>query len=77
MSEVISIPLNKLMRSKHNVRKTGGESIEDLSSVSPVDPDIRPIPVVISRLSVQFFTNGGATPRMRNRERIGGIRPIS
>jgi len=32
MSEVISIPLNKLMRSKHNVRKTGGESIEDLAA---------------------------------------------
>jgi ParB family transcriptional regulator, chromosome partitioning protein len=32
MSEVISIPLNKLVRSQHNVRKTGGESIEDLAA---------------------------------------------
>ena len=35
---------------------------ENLSSVSPVDPDITPIPLVISGLSVQFFTNGGVTP---------------
>jgi ParB family chromosome partitioning protein len=32
MSEIISIPINKLVRSKHNVRKTGGESIEDLAA---------------------------------------------
>ena len=32
MSEVISIPLNKLVRSHHNVRKTRGESIEDLAA---------------------------------------------
>jgi ParB-like chromosome segregation protein Spo0J len=32
MSEIISIPLNKLVRSHHNVRKTGGESIEDLAA---------------------------------------------
>src|SRR5258708_13554958 len=32
MSEIISIPLNKLVRSEHNVRKTGGESIEDLAA---------------------------------------------
>jgi ParB family chromosome partitioning protein len=32
MSEVISIPLNKLVRSHHNVRKTGGKSIEDLAA---------------------------------------------
>ena len=32
-------------------------------NVSPVDPDIRPIPLVISRLSVQFFTNGGVKPK--------------
>jgi ParB family chromosome partitioning protein len=32
MSEVISIPLNKLVRSERNVRKTGGESIEDLAA---------------------------------------------
>jgi ParB family chromosome partitioning protein len=32
MSEVISIPLNKLVRSHHNMRKTGGESIEDLAA---------------------------------------------
>jgi len=32
MSEIISIPLNKLVRSEHNVRKTGGESIEDLGA---------------------------------------------
>ena len=28
MSEIISIPLNKLVRSPRNVRKTGGESVE-------------------------------------------------
>ena len=32
MSEIISIPLNKLVRSERNVRKTGGESIEDLAA---------------------------------------------
>ena len=32
MSEIISIPLNKLVRSRHNLRKTGGESIEDLAA---------------------------------------------
>jgi ParB/RepB/Spo0J family partition protein len=32
MSEIISIPLNKLVRSEHNVRKTGGELIEDLAA---------------------------------------------
>ena len=32
-----------------------------MSSVSPVDTDIAPIPLVISGLSVQFFTNGGVT----------------
>jgi ParB family chromosome partitioning protein len=32
MSEIISIPLNKLVRSPRNVRKTGGESFEDLAA---------------------------------------------
>jgi hypothetical protein len=32
--------------------------------VSPVDPDITPIPLVNSGLSVQFFTKGGVTPNM-------------
>ena len=32
MSEIISIPLNKLVRSPRNVRKTGGESYEDLAA---------------------------------------------
>jgi ParB family transcriptional regulator, chromosome partitioning protein len=32
MSEIISVPLNKLVRSGRNVRKTGGESIEDLAA---------------------------------------------
>src|SRR5260370_6941210 len=32
MSEIVSIPLNKLVRSERNVRKTGGESIEDLAA---------------------------------------------
>ena len=27
MSEIISVPLNKLIRSERNVRKTGGESV--------------------------------------------------
>ena len=34
----------------------------DLFNVSPVDPDITPIPLVNSGLSVQFFTKGGVTP---------------
>jgi hypothetical protein len=38
------------------------DQIEDLSSVSSVDLDITPIPLVISGLSVQFSTNGGVTP---------------
>jgi ParB family transcriptional regulator, chromosome partitioning protein len=32
MSEIISIPLNKLVRSPRNVRKTGGESVEELAA---------------------------------------------
>jgi hypothetical protein len=32
MSDIISIPLNKLIRSVRNVRKSGGESIDDLAS---------------------------------------------
>jgi ParB family transcriptional regulator, chromosome partitioning protein len=32
MSEIISIPLNKLVRSPRNVRKTGGERFEDLTA---------------------------------------------
>ena len=32
MSNIISIPLNKLIRSARNVRKSGGESIDDLAS---------------------------------------------
>jgi ParB family chromosome partitioning protein len=32
MSEIISVPLNKLVRSERNVRKTGGESIDDLAA---------------------------------------------
>jgi ParB family chromosome partitioning protein len=32
MSEIVSIPLNKLVRSPRNVRKTGGESFEDLAA---------------------------------------------
>jgi ParB family chromosome partitioning protein len=32
MSEIVSIPLNKLVRSQRNVRKTGGESIDDLAA---------------------------------------------
>jgi hypothetical protein len=42
------------------------DQIEDLSSVSSVDLDITPIPLVISGLSVQFFTNGGVTPDARH-----------
>jgi hypothetical protein len=30
MSNIISIPLNKLIRSARNVRKSGGESIDGL-----------------------------------------------
>jgi hypothetical protein len=41
---------------------TALDQIGGLSSVSPVDPDITPIPLVISGLSVQFFTNEGVTP---------------
>jgi ParB-like chromosome segregation protein Spo0J len=32
MSEIISVPLNKLVRSERNVCKTGGESIDDLAA---------------------------------------------
>jgi ParB family transcriptional regulator, chromosome partitioning protein len=32
MSNIISVPLNKLTRSARNVRKSGGESIDDLAS---------------------------------------------
>src|SRR5258708_2280618 len=32
MSEIISVPLNKLVRSERNVRKTGGESIDELAA---------------------------------------------
>jgi hypothetical protein len=47
------------------------DQIEDLSSVNPVGPDVRPIPLVISGLNVQFFTNGGVTPCVQN----GASRP--
>jgi ParB family transcriptional regulator, chromosome partitioning protein len=32
MSNIIAIPLNKLTRSARNVRKSGGESIDDLAT---------------------------------------------
>jgi len=32
MSNIIAVPLNKLARSARNVRKSGGESIDDLAS---------------------------------------------
>src|SRR5260221_2415975 len=32
MPEIISVPLNKLVRSERNMRKTGGESIDDLTA---------------------------------------------
>ena len=32
MSNIISIPLNKLIRSARNVRKSGGDSIDGLAS---------------------------------------------
>ena len=32
MSEIISVPLNKLIRSERNVRKNGGESVDDLAA---------------------------------------------
>jgi ParB family transcriptional regulator, chromosome partitioning protein len=32
MSNIISIPLNKLIRSARNVRKSGGESIDGLAA---------------------------------------------
>jgi hypothetical protein len=32
MSNIIAVPLNKLTRSARNVRKSGGESIDDLAS---------------------------------------------
>jgi ParB family transcriptional regulator, chromosome partitioning protein len=32
MSDIISVPLNKLTRSAHNARKSGGKSIDDLAS---------------------------------------------
>ena len=32
MSDNIFIPLNKLVRSPRNVRKTGGESVEELAA---------------------------------------------
>jgi hypothetical protein len=40
------------------------DQIEDLSSVTPGDPEITPIPLLISGLSVQFFTKGGVTPEI-------------
>jgi hypothetical protein len=41
MSNIIAVPLNKLTRSARNVRKSGGESIDDLASsilVHGLDP---------------------------------------
>ena len=35
MSNIISIPLNKLIRSARNVRKSGGESIDGLAFFHP------------------------------------------
>jgi ParB family transcriptional regulator, chromosome partitioning protein len=32
MSDIISVPLNKLTRSARNVRESGGESVDDLAS---------------------------------------------
>jgi hypothetical protein len=32
MSNIIAIPLNKLTRSARNVRKSGGDSIDDLAT---------------------------------------------
>ena len=32
MSNIIAVPLNKLTRSARNVRKSGGESIDDLAA---------------------------------------------
>jgi len=32
MANIIAVPLNKLSRSARNVRKSGGESIDDLAS---------------------------------------------
>ncbi|HEY4048097.1 MAG TPA: ParB N-terminal domain-containing protein [Acidobacteriaceae bacterium] len=32
MPDIIFIPLNKLVRSPRNVRKTGGESVEELAA---------------------------------------------
>jgi hypothetical protein len=32
MSNIIAVPLNKLTRSARNVRKSGGDSIDDLAS---------------------------------------------
>src|SRR5262249_49680095 len=53
MSNIISVPLNKLTRSARNVRKSGSESIDDLASSILVHGLIHNITVV-----EQFAYNG-------------------
>ena len=53
MSNIISVPLNKLTRSARNVRKSGSESIDDLASSILVHGLIHNLTVV-----EQFADNG-------------------
>jgi len=53
MSNIVSIPLNKLTRSARNVRKSGSESIDDLASSILVHGLIHNLTVV-----EQFADNG-------------------
>ena len=53
MFNIISVPLNKLTRSARNVRKSGGESIDDLASSILVHGLIQNLTVM-----EQFADNG-------------------
>ena len=56
MSNIISIPLNKLIRSARNVRKSGGESIDGLASSILVHGLIHNLTVV------EQLADNGETP---------------
>jgi ParB-like chromosome segregation protein Spo0J len=62
MSNIIAVPLNKLTRSARNVRKSGGESIDDLSSSILVHGLIHNLTVV-----EQLADNGENSAGMRSK----------
>jgi hypothetical protein len=74
MSNIIAVPLNKLTRSARNVRKSGGESIDDLASSILVHGLIHNLTVVEQLADNRENSGKYETARAIEIDRLGLVR---